>query len=135
MKLELKHLAPYLPYGVSVKWFRRDDSTFQTSVLTISDYPFLTKQLFKPILRPLNSISDLGLYMDMYEDDHHNNDDYLFELVDHGGNISLADVNNLPYYVHSWLCKHHFDVFGLINQGLAIDETTISNPSTKEVNN
>lgn len=50
-------LCGYLPYELKIKWFRRDDNTFQTSLLTISDYPFFSKQLFKPIMHPLSSLT------------------------------------------------------------------------------
>jgi hypothetical protein len=56
MKLEIEHIAPYLPCGVKIKWFRNEDNTFQLSTLTISDYPFLSKKLYKPILHPLSDL-------------------------------------------------------------------------------
>ena len=55
--LTKEELCGYLPYELKIKWFRRDDNTFQTSLLTISDYPFFSKQLFKPIMHPLSSLT------------------------------------------------------------------------------
>ena len=113
MKLELKHLAPYLPYRISVKWFRPDDNSFHTSDLTISDYNFLTSKMMKPILRPLSDLTkdefkELGLNMDW-----HCLDDWIKEQY-------LMTVKE-----YSYLLKKHFDVFGLIEKGLAIDINTL----------
>jgi hypothetical protein len=36
-------------------------------------------------------------------------------------------INNLPYLIYSHLLKNHFDVFGLVEAGLAIDINTLKN--------
>jgi len=57
MKLELKHLAPYLDSRVKVQWLRQDGELIVND-LTISDYPFLiTNKKAKPILRPLSDLT------------------------------------------------------------------------------
>ena len=115
-KLTIEHLAPYLPYKIKIKWFRKDDNSFQLSYLTISDYPFLTKQLFKPILRPLSDLTKeewkdkLGMR--------------LFEL-DMQTYILSGEMNGVPFWVGQKLFEWHFDVFGLIKKGLVIDINTL----------
>jgi len=39
--------------------------------------------------------------------------------------LNLKDVSNQPFYLVQYLIKHHFDVFGLIPLGYAVDKTKI----------
>lgn len=130
-KLELKHLAPYLPYRIKVKWYRQDDCSFQTSDLTISDYPFLTSKLMKPILRPLSDLDKpishgcLLTPTTWWDGD----DDYIEKLTQLN---NLVNIDTRAYYLHTTtyevferLLAWHFDVFGLIDKRLAIDINTI----------
>ena len=115
MKLELKHLAPYLPYNVNVKVIHRNrnykiNSTKQLSNQLYSDYFLKSNTIFKPILRPL---------CDLQNKEHENRKvdcEYIIE----------ADIDiDLSYYEWCYLLENHFDVFGLIKKGLAIDINTI----------
>lgn len=38
--------------------------------------------------------------------------------------IGVVGIDLIPYKAYKWLFKNHFDVFGLIEKGLAIDKTT-----------
>jgi len=134
MKLELKHLAPYLPYGVKVKDV--DNDTYEI-VIYIDDLLIVRRtrrlcsikikiELTKLILRPL---SDLFVEIETnekfipvlelmeladtdYERDFINN---LEQIVKEG------KIEYMPYSLIKYLFEWHFDVFGLIEAGLAID--------------
>jgi hypothetical protein len=133
MKLELKHLAPYLPYGLKTKYILSDvirlssgqkDET-RDSLLTPDNVKF-SLIYCKPILRPL---SDLTKEIEFKGEKIQFN--YLLKTVSYGylglqppdlkvienrirsGNLLFEDANRLFEY--------HFDVFGLIEEGLAID--------------
>ena len=128
-KLELKHLAPYLPYRIKVKWYRQDDCSFQTSDLTISDYPFLTTKLMKPILRPL---SDLKNYITVDGEEFcpmfFLDQQYAtLDFVSQAESLIVDDrwLICCDYGLIQHLFEWHFDVFGLIEKGLAIDINTI----------
>jgi hypothetical protein len=117
MKLELKHLAPYLPYGL--KYFFKG-SVQEIRTLEPQDLGGIMLEWFneskKPILRPL---SDLTL-------------DVIVEIGIIGINVDDVlnavihnDMNYMEYSIHSILVKNHFDVFRLIEKGLAIDINTL----------
>ncbi len=126
MKLELKHLAPYLPYGLKMA---TKDKSGQIWILECENIKHgLT--WWKPILRPLSEcIKDL------------NNENYL--CVDscdveyyrlHSGketfkiypfDASWIYTTDVYENFYEYFFEHHFDVFGLIDQGLAIDINTL----------
>lgn len=101
----------------------------------------------KPILRPLSDLTkeiNYGLSTYVFTD--------LFEIGDcdgcvfefEHGNIktikaleniskynSYKDINYLPNAVVNMMYEHHFDVFGLIEKGLAIDINTLKQKKLK----
>ena len=103
MKLELKHLAPYLPYGVHLmnNYGRWHNTTLHKS---ISIYMMLE---MKPILRPLSDLTKLGSNERWWRD-----------------KIALG-ITKLDYESIQELLEEHYDVFGLIEEGLAIDINTL----------
>ena len=134
-KLELKHLAPYLPYGLI---FHGESCGFNENfypVMSINDSEYEETSIFtilneqwKPILRPL---SDLTKEIDV------NGEkiipiNYLCEQVLHELRriiehfIIYGSYGELPYWVSLYLFECHFDVFGLIEKGLAIDINTLN---------
>lgn len=184
MKLEIKHLAPYLPYGLKVKF---DDSpyvwgiTFENKI-NFEDYlyPFSTilysiknDNSIKLILRPLSDLTkeithngktfvpmvEIGKLIDDYsflDTDKNGNaiigrdysygenlsDTYLFFYDDENKSFytnyypdNNADITENSYYEKTYHCdsfefiqklfEWHFDVFVLIEKGLAIDINTI----------
>ena len=132
-KLTIKELAPYLPYGLKVQWIREDDNEVITSVLTISDYPFLiTRNRAKPILRPLSDLTNLipknnvsyiaYLWHEVISTDSDSFDkDKFFE------DCCLGSIEYLPIMVLPNLLEWHFDIFGLLEKKLAIDINTLKN--------
>lgn len=125
-KLELKHLAAYLPYEVSV--FRNTGETHNITLLTaciivLWQGDYYTE--FKPILRPL---SDLTKEIDV------NGEKFVpFEKITQGirpePEYLLRDLQNTPllckYFIIEMLLSWHFDIFGLIENGLAVDINTL----------
>ena len=117
MKLELKHLAPYYPYGMKVKYQHTIKDFYIIEVEKLgknyvsdydSEYDFID---IKPILRPLPDYKNFIIY-DQNKDK--------VEIEFRGSLIQLND-----YYKVDLLFKNHFDVFGLIKKGLAIDINTL----------
>lgn len=122
MKLELKHLSPYLPYGLTIRNIM-DKSIIEMSVESeIFKYEqktslngmanimvVINSNVLKPLLKPL---SDLML------------PNHILGIGFRTMNYELtAPAFTLKQY--EYLIENHFDVFGLIEQGLAIDINTI----------
>lgn len=128
MKLELKHLAGYLPYGL--KWSLQELKTFEMqgitpttlytkegTVLNWEKHPDLPQALF-PILRPL---SDLTKEIEV------NGEKFVpsKKLGFTDENIGDFHTSFAPYFIIKLLLEWHFDIFSLIENGLAIDINTI----------
>ena len=135
MKLELKHLAPYLPFKLNCLNQNLPDTEMVVEELIGISNHITWSGVFnakygsnhvpicgiKPILRPL---SDLTKNID----DNNNNLTYAAFLklwvksdVDYVINIPLSCYYNTVEQLFKW----HFDVFGLIEKGLAIDINTL----------
>lgn len=129
-KLELKHLSPYLPYGLKIKILNHKCDYVGIEYSEVNGYYFVGESLhvtynggstgkdislFKPILRPLSDYFDINspamneLNMDVMDQ---------IELA------NLADgtfhVSELPYRLICSLAEEHIDFMGLIPAGLAI---------------
>ena len=128
MKLELKHLAPYLPYKLKAKFMhpfvKHQKIGIINNAYNLDDDVKLSIDysddehiwMYKPILRPL---SDLNYrhWLDIFAIDDIDN-----ILSEFQSNDSLDCVE---YYLVVILLTYHFDVFGLIETGLAIDINTL----------
>lgn len=151
-KLELKHLAPYLPYGLKIAHF---DNQFingfnihtligltenlrykEEDLLTIKRITFWFEKGFglnniahniKPIIRPLS---------DLTKEIEHDGEKFvpvekLRWVTDTSKTynwnvIDQSAVKYLNYEVVQKLLEWHFDVEGLIEKGLAVDVNTLS---------
>jgi hypothetical protein len=142
MKLELKHLAPYLPYQLKVKWGKSNE----VSQLTPSNFPnnWYVSGSIKPILYPLSDLTkeiehngDKFIPMQQlsemtfdYLDSQDASNDYYYIYSsangDHWMKLTHDDIWAQPSFVIMQLFEWHFDVFGLIPSGLAIDINTIN---------
>lgn len=135
MKLELKHLAPYLPYGLKIMYTQRNekhDLYFHNITAICTEQNHL-----KPILRPLSDLTneieiegkifvpkceldcicrDLEFYSFNFKYFTVGNQD-----KNYGQEYDLIDIYNVMQKLFEW----HFDVFGLIENGLAIDINTL----------
>ena len=124
MKLELKHLAPYLPYGLNYQY----TGNGITKIMGSHNIDIVNGEVFKPILRPLSDLTkeieiDGEIFIPY---------DWIKENIDrHGCYIDYSDMFIEPteyaYNVVSKLFEWHFDVFGLIEKGLAIDINDLTN--------
>lgn len=130
-KLELKHLAPYLPYGVRIKYNNGETSTL-TQELMRDTAGFLNSlmNVFKPILRPLS---------DLTKEIEHNRE--MFVPIEFGCNgmedefkkimnptgycTEYLVISRLRYDAVQKLIEWHFDVFDLLKHDLAIDINTL----------
>lgn len=138
MKLELKHLLAYSPYGLkAVKALTRIEITavileteqiYHTSYLGSKLRVISNIEDIKPILRPLS---------DLYKED-------LVYLINHHSTDWFSDTNNeslvndclekenlhhyiefLPFGLVTWFVENHYDIFGLIEKQLAININTL----------
>lgn len=133
-KLTLEHLSPYLPYGLrmqtysskigylsqisynngfGVQSYKVDSTNFQINGVSFTAGA-------KPILRPLS---------DLTKEIEHNGKKFVPYLKLGWGNgtqvIPTIISGNINVIEHYKLLSWHFDVFGLIDAGLAIDINTI----------
>lgn len=145
MKLELKHLSPYLPYGLKV----HNGNHAQTMTKCYND-PFVmieitgygmgqrftmnpdkVKPIWKPVLRPLSDLMKHEYINTFWQ-----KDSFLDEITESDNQLEKAThfINRFritdndycyPYDFFSKLFENHFDVFGLIPAGLAIDINTL----------
>lgn len=132
MKLEIKHLAPYLPYGLKAKFKAKNKKTCRKYVIgTVSvmysdcsiccyDTVNSTPDNFKPILRPLSDYTDINsdamnsLNCDMLDQ---------IQISEFASKkISLSSVSVGVFEI---CVSNHIDVFGLIDQGLALPLTFV----------
>lgn len=145
MKLELKHIAPYLPYGVHIKHnegakliicgaFKKynADDFFIYSLLNWDKDVKSTDA--KPILRPLSDltkeIEHNGKKFVPIEKINEVDGEYQIRVEDgvmwfcDSCDLELFEVMRCSALVEK-LFDWHFDVFGLIDNGLAIDINTL----------
>ena len=132
-KLELKHLAPYLPYGLKIQGINHGEIAelsccTETSVnITARTFQYgMWADIFdiKPILRPLSDLTKVI--------QHNGNEfipyieyNYIREFLEELSTLDHTYMDHVQYKVIEVLFELHFDVFGLIEKGLAIDINTI----------
>lgn len=152
MKLELKHLAHYLPHGLRIEHptmmsgnrkISEMRNLGQTSI-EISHRIYVQISSCKPLLRPLSYLTkeieiDGKKFVPMeyfFEFENPNNKipkrmKYYYEEVPNRISIShnassrstevlFSEMGANPYWIIQKLFEWHFDVFGLIDQGLAL---------------
>ncbi len=144
MKLELKHLAAYLPYGL--KFRISEGKIFNLNANHIfnnhtGNYKGLDKGA-KIILRPLSDLTKeievggerfvpIEKLCDLYSPKFHNsyqNDKcagFVYGFAAHDV-LNLKNIFENKYWQVEKLFEWHFDVFGLIPAGLAIDINTLN---------
>ena len=143
MKLELKHLAGYLPYGLKTK-----------GLTAIYPDPIITGILggygsrvywnyhgatgawkledIKPILRPLSDlIKEIEVKGVKLIPADNINREFFWDYVRNNMRALVKDesyilVGYLPALAVDKLLEWHFDIYGLIENGLAIDINIIS---------
>lgn len=170
MKLELKHITPYLPYGLKVHYdglcdddvegvFTVMSSHYNDNGISILSDKFdeidLSESFFiyldfpvKLSLRPINSITkeeayEFGVLLmgeaDMEDKEvgigkmvlmgsiyptimYQDKEDEDYSIMIQFSSTGISGIDLIPYEAYEWLFNHHFDVFRLINKGLAIEK-------------
>ena len=136
MELEVKHLAPYLPYGLKLQYVVREkveqtgimksishneDETHPTRVSSSAMYNEEHIWMFKPMLRRKTHLHTLqseilvrwgGGLSDRAKAQ------WLKEVTD---NMLYSAFNSLRYDFVELMLENHIDVFGLIDAGLATE--------------
>jgi hypothetical protein len=133
MKLELKHLAPYLPYGLDVIHNTNKipvDGLTYNDVFNIEegDIPFNS---IKPILRPLSDLrmDEMDILRGMVFTE-------AYQWTKQHWNF-IKNIKRFPetqnYKITQKLIEWHFDVYGLIPEELAIDINSLEKAETPPV--
>jgi len=132
--LELKHLAPYLPYGLKI--LRPDNKTILEMVGLIGSsivfheesgdtYGFIGKHN-KPILHPLSDLTkEIEVNGERFVPKARLDQSCLTLFYPTERLTEIHGIMSAPYVIIINLHKWHFDVFGLIEQGLAVDINTL----------
>ena len=126
-KLELKHLAPYLPYKLRIyrinKYIGGSNDQQTLSCAWLEDVLSNDSIHFdaKPVLKPMSDLS-----IDHYNMIYDSETDYtsICSWLELDVESRLMSKFSLEFW--NGLYRHHFDVFGLIEKGLAVDIHTIS---------
>lgn len=120
-QLTIKELAPYLPYGL--KGYAPDINLIDDITLQNVEFVMSEPHNCKPLLRNLSDLTKEievnGEIIDVI--------DYLKIPFGLATMLCLENIQNMPYRTFEKLLELHFDVFGLIDKGLAIDLNTITN--------
>jgi len=119
MKLELKHLAGYLPYGLKIyacynEYILELEEDCNSEGISVRE---TIENYHKPILRPL---SELIIHSDFIDKYHYSFDKKEGFMVKRR-NETYTRIDELEY-----LYSKHFDIHNLIENGLAIDINTIN---------
>ena len=138
MELEVKHLAPYLPYGLKLQYVEREKVISTGIMQSISQNNSETHPtrvsinyqgeehiwMYRPLLKPLSQFEydhiiqvrehlGLGQWCDHY-------DQYFEAWFDDAESVQKL-VLQCPYEIMQFFLECHFDVFGLIDDGLATE--------------
>jgi hypothetical protein len=122
-KLELKYLAPYLPYRLKARFQETLNpkcrkyvigtigALYNDGSIVCFDTVNSSPDSFKPLLVPMDKLT--AQYLETLNLDLPD-EQYLLEL-----RVKRIGYWNIPYKLMELLFEHHFDVFGLIEQELA----------------
>ena len=137
MKLTKEKLFPYLPYNVMIYYIgegRPFRGTKKKEILTCKNMKLmLFSNQRKIALKPL---SDLTKEIEVNGEKFvpHNRTQVGMTMPFYQNNIGIIEnriqTNTITYSDMIYLISLHFDVFGLIKEGLAIDINTLLNKDT-----
>ncbi len=147
-KLELKHLAPYLPYGLKLKFVSKCSSDrisvndivalkeIQEGSICVNGYKTNNKS-YLPILRPLSDLTKevehggkkFVPYIELLRECNFNVDKMSIEEIElykpEPTGLMAFDYESSMYCEVAKVLEWHFDIFDLIGSGLAIDINTL----------
>ena len=132
-ELLIKDLCARLPYGVKVQVFNYGIEAVETLYEIDLDGYISTiegdtlKYSYKPYLFPFSSMTDelwdkefRGYNITEFTRDSFKYGCETLEFYDHN-----PDLSDMIGFINQ-LIKHHFDIYGLISKGLAIDATELN---------
>jgi len=142
MELELKHLAPYLPYKLKVWEGYEGDYENIIRVMNLEDgrsgswvgIKAVLKShnggysYYRPILRPLTDFGkeiDYGKVKINLLDFVKGKDPLGDFFLEYDNVIKVKKIPVQQYRVIDLMLRYHYDIFGLIKEGLAIDINTL----------
>ena len=140
MKLEIKHLSPYLPYQLNCIVDGKIEKLVGIKLHELYYHrsygnTFGQIELCKPILRPLDLTKEIEVNGDKFVPQNEFFILYGSDVPKIGknlwkeifiDNIKYSSIDSISYGVVEKLFEWHFDVFGLIPAGLAIDINTLN---------
>jgi hypothetical protein len=134
MKLELKNLAPYLSYGLQVEMKRlkhpRGSEIVELTLYNIQFFNFPAMYSIKPLLIPLSEF-----YRNIDGSGSMCEKTYNVCRLELQADLDLNIGDEVNFYLPIMDCyntlnilfENHFDVFGLIDAGLALNKLEILN--------
>jgi hypothetical protein len=149
MKLELNKIIGYLPYGLKAERiskgnFSCDPNITEICIIGIDNVNYLFNKRYhvvscKPILRPLSDLTKSCLegglipieelskqYIAIYSTPPNRQKEEMDQFKT--SKILIIDsgyISRLQYWIIQKLFEWHFDIYGLIEAGLAIDINTL----------
>lgn len=134
IELELKHIAPYLPYNIQARDVGNHDKIIKNNAILATvacTYPHAIKPLLRPMSDLFKEIEHQGekvcvaeLIRDSAPNEKHlwginTKQQTLTNITRERFWMPLKEPLSLPYWAIEILFEYHFDVFGLIENGLA----------------
>lgn len=146
-ELKLEHLAPYLPYDLKITHVGQPEVMYTMNTIInscfIGDHSNLDDEyntklyLIKPILRPLSDLTKEievngkkfvpAEYLWMCDIAEWKSFEIYGKIPDYWDACMKVIPYETEYRTMQKLFKMHFDVFGLIEKGLAIDINDVKN--------
>ena len=121
--LELKHLAPYLPYEVKMQEYY-EDSQF---TLKSSNIDYCLEKKCRIYLRPPSDLTKVIEHNGEMFVPNQRLDEWFGQTLNVNESYHLVSpITHEPYVLIRQLFEWHFDVFRLIDKGLAIDINTLN---------
>lgn len=129
MDLEVKIYSIYLPYSLKVQYdLNGDGKFFRVGTLTgirnqfgnelivgFNRYGYFP-ECCKPILKPMSKLIEDKKLIDELDKISFGTFSELYDI---------KNINKIPNILYQILVENHYDVFGLIEKGLAIDINTL----------
>jgi hypothetical protein len=125
--LTIKHLAGYLPFGLKILNGWGDIKTL--TVFYLNDENNGVFFGIKPILHPLSDLTkEIEVNGEKFVPISELKSQCSYEISNEIDKfIIYKNYGDMPYWVIKKLLEWHFDIYGLIENGLAIDINTLKN--------
>lgn len=134
MQQNLSQIASYLPYKLKLLWVNSHNDSGETLVseMTINKLEYVLRgynkhATVKLILKSMNDLTNKELDSAMWKIGHRSHIDWTTTEREYWIEKCGRDgwIKDIPYAIMTYLFENHYDVFGLIEQGLAVDAKTL----------